>query len=176
MRTKNRAGLIHIIAVVTFVMAAGCVSAPRGDLGPTNLQRAKVFLAAADYRRAVEACRQEVADHPSAETYSYLTYMYQALDAYVDSLAKTDQWVSMELLYVNLATGRPEDLTDPPDVLARIAKEIIQQAAQRQSDVTAAMATRLDRAATERVWAQQTAWRKSKPVGWWLGIPPEWAW
>lgn len=176
MRTTNRSWLIRTVAVVAFVTAAGCVSAPGGDSRLTNLQRAKVFLAAADYRRAVEACRQEVADRPSAEAYSYLTYVYQALDAYVQSLANTDQWVSMELLYLNLATGRPEDLTDPPDVLARIAKEIIQQAAQRQSDVAAAMATRLDQAATERVWAQQAAWRKSKPVGWWLGIPPEWMW
>ncbi len=166
-------------ALVVLVLAAGCSGSVAGRPGGpavTHLQRAKVFLAAGDYRRAVEACRQEVMDHPSAEAYSYLTYVYQALDAYAEFLAKTDQWVSMELLYLNLATGRPEDLIDPPDVLARIAKEIIQQAAQRQSDVTAAMATRLDQAATARVWAQQTAWRKSKPDGWWFGIPPEWMW
>jgi hypothetical protein len=154
----------------------GCVSGHGAEPHPSHLQRAKVFLAAADYRRAVEACRQEVMEHPSAEAYTYLTYVYRALDAYADSLAKTDQWVAMELLYVNLATGKLEDLVDPPDVLARIAKEMIQQAAQKQADVTAALAMRLDQAATARVWAQQVAWRKSKPDGWWLGVPPEWMW
>lgn len=166
-------------AFLLLVVMAGCsgsMASVRDGPSVTHLQRAKVFLAAGDYRRAVEACRKEVMDHPSAETYSYLTYVYQALDAYAESLAKADQWVSMELLYVNLASERPEDLTDPPDVLARIAKEMIQQAARKQSDVTAALATRLDQNGTMRVWVQQAAWRKSKPDGWWFGIPPEWMW
>ena len=91
-------------------------------------------------------------------------------------MARADQWVAMEHLYLNLAAGRTEDLVDPPDVLARIAKELIQSAVQKQSDVTAALAMRLDPAAVARVWAQQTAWRKMRPDGWWLGVPPGWPW
>jgi hypothetical protein len=143
---------------------------------PTNLQRAKIYLASGDYRRAVEACRQEVHDRPSVESYLYLTYVYQALDAYVESLAKADQWVATEHLYLNLTSGAPEDLVDPPNVLARIAKEMIQTAAHQQADVTAELATRLDTAAVARLWPQQTAWRKRKPDGWWFAAPPEWAW
>ena len=48
-----------------------------------------------------------------------------------------DQWEAMEHLYLNLAACRTEDLLDPPDVLARIAKELIQSAMQKQSVVTA---------------------------------------
>ncbi len=140
------------------------------------LQRAKVFLAAGDYRRAVEACRQEVDARPSAESYLYLTYVYQALDAYVEALAKADQWTGIELLYVSLLSPRPDDLVDEPDVLARVAKEMIQSAVRRQADVTAAMAARLDAAAVARLWTQQTAWRKAKPDGWWFGVPAEWPW
>lgn len=158
---------------------SGCSSLPLSASQvqqPTNLQRAKVFLAAADFRRAVEACRQEVQERPSAQSYLYLTYVYQALDAYVESLAKADQWVPMEHLYLNLTSGAPEDLVDPPNVLARMAKEMIQSAANQQADVTAELATRLDASVVARLWPQQTAWRKSKPDGWWLTIPPEWDW
>jgi len=157
---------------------SGCVARPLSaqPAEPTNLQRAKVFLAAGDYRRAVEACSQEVQDHPSTESYLYLTYVYQALDAYVESLAKADQWVAMEHLYLNLIAGGPEDLVDPSNVLARIAKEMIQSAAHQQADVAAEQATRLDPSAVARIWPQQTAWRKIKPDGWWFAVPPEWAW
>jgi len=166
------------LALCAASLWVGCGALPssgRHD-SHTHLQRAKVHLAAGDYRRAVEACQQEVAAHPSAETYTYLTYVYQALDAYTDSLARADQWVAMEHLYLNLAAGRTEDLVDPPDVLARIAKEMIQSAVQKQSDVTAALAMRLDSAAVARVWAQQTAWRKMRQDGWWFGVPPGWPW
>lgn len=158
--------------------SVGCVAVPPTESPgpPTHLQRAKIFLAAGDYRRAVESCRQEVQDHPSARSYLYLTYVYQALDAYVESLAKADQWVAMEHLYLNLSSGGPEELLDPPNVLARMAKEMIQAAARQQADVTSELATRLDRSVVEVVWPQQTAWRKAKPEGWWLTVPPEWSW
>lgn len=156
--------------------ACGSLPPSASQPHPTNLQRAKIFLAAADYRRAVEACRQEVQERPSAESYLYLTYVYQALDAYVESLAKTDQWVAMEHVYLNLTSGAPDDLVDPPNVMARIAKEMIQSAAHQQADVTAELATRLDAAVVARVWPQQTAWRKISPNGWWFAAPPEWAW
>lgn len=167
----------RLLLVTAFLLlGCGAQSVTTGRDSLTHLQRARVYLAAGDYRRAVEACQQEVAAHPSAETYTYLTYVYQALDAYTDSLARADQWVAVEFLYLNLATGRAEDLVDPPDVLARIAKELIQSAAQKQADATAALAMRLDAPAVVRVWAQQTAWRKMRPDGWWLGVPPGWPW
>jgi hypothetical protein len=53
---------------------------------------------------------------------------------------------------------------------------MIQSAANQQADVTAELATRLDATIVARLWPQQTAWRKSKPDGWWLTIPPEWDW
>ncbi len=148
------------------------------DIGgqSTNLQRAKSFLAAGDFRRAVDACRREVNASPSARSYLYLTYVYQALDAYVEAMARTDQWVKVELLYVNLLGDRPDDLVDEPDVLARIAKEVIQSAVRRQADMTAAFASRLDGEAVSTLWAQQTNWRKNRPEDWWFGIPPEWSW
>jgi hypothetical protein len=146
------------------------------EAGMSDLQRAKVYLAAGDFRRAIEACRREVDSRPSAEAYLYLTYVYQGLDAYVESLAKADQWVVLEHLYLSLVTGKPEDLVDSPDVLTRIAKELIQSGARQQSDIAAAMAARLDPAVVSLVWPQQTAWRKAKPDGWWFGIPPEWQW
>ena len=158
--------------------SVGCapVNPTAAPVPSAHLQRARVFLAAGDYRRAVEACRQEVNEHPSAHSYLYLTYVYQALDAYAESLAKADQWVAMEHLSLNLSSGGPEELLDPPNVLARMAKEMIQAAARQQADVTAELATRLDAAVVNVVWPQQTAWRKAKPDGWWFTVPPDWQW
>ena len=142
----------------------------------SHLQRAAVFLKAGDYRHAVEACQAEVREVPSVRSYVFLTYMYHALDGYLEHLARTDQWVRVEQLYLNLITGRTEDLADPPEVLARIAKELIQQAVQRQADVTGAMASRLDEAWSKQMWQEQAAWRKARSADWWSGVPPEWRW
>jgi hypothetical protein len=147
-------------------------SAPSRD----HLKRARIFLAAGDYRRALEACQREIDDAPSAESYVYLTYVYQTIDGYLEHLSKTDRWVAVEHLYMNLATRGAEDLVDPPDVLARIAKEIIQGAVQKQSDVSAAMAAKLDEKTVARLWQQQTAWRKARPDSWWAGVPDGWGW
>ena len=68
---------------MSVLIACSSLSLPSHQDRQTNLQRAKVFLAAGDFRRAVEACQQEVQESPSAESYLYLTYVYQALDAYV---------------------------------------------------------------------------------------------
>lgn len=79
-----------------------------------------------------------------------------------------------EHLSLNLAAARTEGLIELPDVPARIAKELIQPAVHKLSDVTAALATRLDSAAGARVWVQQTAWWNMQPDGWWLGVSPDW--
>lgn len=181
MTNFDRTGIICRAITLCLVIFSSCIgcSLPSTAIQQDNrgnLHRAKVFLAAGDYRRAVEACRQQVQDVPSAESYLYLTYVYQAIDAYVESLAKADRWVAMEHLYLSLTTGDPESLVDPSNVLARIGKELIQSAARQQADVTAEYATRLDESVVKRVWPQQTAWRQTNPEGWWFGVPPEWSW
>jgi hypothetical protein len=146
------------------------------DRSRENLKRARTFLAVGDYKRAIEACQRQVDEYPSAESYVYLTYVYQAVDGYLEHLAKTDQWLKVEHLYLNLATRETQDLVDPPSVLARIAKEIIQDSVRDQSDVTAAMAVRLDKETVNRLWKEQTAWRSAKPESWWFGVPDGWGW
>jgi hypothetical protein len=153
-----------------------CLPGPSAAEHALHLERAAVFLRAGDYRQALEACQAEVKDAPSARSYVYLTYAFHALDGYLQHLANTDQWVRVEQLYLNLSTGRVEDLLDPPDVLARIAKELIQQAVQRQADVTAAMAARLDELLVKQLWQEQTAWRQARPGDWWSAAPPQWQW
>jgi Tetratricopeptide repeat len=173
----RRTFLSASVALVLYTMPgmltndAGAASEARG-----HLQRARVYLAAGDYRRAVEACQRQIDEWPSAESYIYLTYVYQAIDGYLEHLSKHDRWVAVEQLYLNLAMRGTEDLTDPPDVLARIAKEIIQGSVRQQSDVTAAMAARLDQEAVARLWKLQTAWRTAKPESWWSGVPEGWNW
>jgi hypothetical protein len=169
--TRGSEAVIGLVLVAILAASAAVAEQAR-----TNLSRAAVFLSAADYRHAVEMCQKEVEEAPSAESYVYLTYVYHALNGYLDHLAKTEQWVKVEQLYVNLAFRDLDALTDPPDILARMAKEIIHESANRQSDATAAMAVRLDEAAVDRLWKQQTAWRKARPDSWWAGAPPEWKW
>jgi len=165
------AGALSLIMIGAGDRARGASEQPRD-----HLHRAKVFLAAGDYRRALEACQREVEEAPSARSYVYLTYVYQAIDGYLEHLSKTDKWVAVEHLYLNLAGGNVQSLLDPPDVLARIAKEMIQGGTQRQSDVHAAMAARLDAEVTNRLWKEQTVWRAARPDNWWAGAPESWGW
>jgi hypothetical protein len=172
MKIPMLATTLTVTAMLGFPAAA--ISASDG--GSSHLNRARVYLAAGDYRRAVEACQRQIDESPSAESYVYLTYVYHAIDGYLDHLSKNDRWVGVEQLYLSLATRGPQDLIDPPDVLARIAKEIIQGSVRQQSDITAAMATRLDKTLVEALWKQQTAWRATKPETWWSGVPDGWNW
>jgi len=165
------------MGVALLAVAVGLpAGAEQGQSNLSRLSRAKVFLAAGDYRHAIEMCQKEVEAAPSVESYVYLTYVYHALNGYLDHLARTDQWVKVEQLYVNLAFRDLDALTNPPDILARMTKEIIHEGAGRQADVSAAMAARLNEATTARLWKQQTAWRAARPDSWWTGPPPEWGW
>lgn len=139
-----------------------------------DLSRANIFLAAGDYRRALEACQRAIDEAPSAARYIHLTYVYQAIDAYLEHLSHEEQWMAVEHLYLNLAYRDTEDLVDPPGGLARMAKEMIQTGVRQQSDVSAAMATRLDKAESDRLWVEQTQWRAANPKSWWQGLPPAW--
>ena len=178
---SNGLVLILIIAVGPGVAqgreALDSSSVDAGAHGSSDaLKRARIFLAAGDFRRAILACQEEVDVRPSAASYVYLTYVYQAVSGYMEHHASQDRWVAIEQLVRNLSGDHPDVLIDPPDILPRIAKEIIGVSVQRESDVTAAMATRLNRETTEALWQQQTAWRASHPENWWHGIPEDWHW
>jgi hypothetical protein len=84
--------------------------------------------------------------------------------------------VAVEQLVRSLSSGRPDDLIDSPDVLARIAKELLHDSAIKQADLTAAMATRLDEPRVRALWRQQQSWRDQQPERWWFGVPLEWEW
>jgi len=139
-----------------------------------NLTKANLFLAAGDYRRAVEACQKEINDAPSAESYIHLTYVYHAIDAYLEHLSQEERWIAVEHLYLNLAYRDTEDLIDPPGGLARMAKEMIQSSVRQQSDVSAAMANRMDKVKSDRLWIEQAEWRMTNPKTWWQGVPTAW--
>jgi tetratricopeptide (TPR) repeat protein len=165
-----------LVAVVVLSSCAWRDDRTPADFPQDHLRLAKIFLAAGDYRRAIESCQRQIDDHPSAESYVYLTYVYQAIDGYLEHLAKTDQWLKVEQVYLNLASNKTEDLADPPSVMARIAKEMIQGSVRDQADVAAAMAVRLDKETVNRRWQEQTAWRTANPDSWWFGVPDAWGW
>jgi hypothetical protein len=163
-----------IIALLGFHGWAQSVQTPVS----TNeyLARAKVYLGGGDYRRAVEACQRNIDLNPSVEAYVYLAYVYQAIDSYLDSLAKQEDYVKVEQLALNLTAREMINLIDPPNVMPRMAQELIHEGIRQQFDVTAAMANRLSRTRTDELWAQQTLWREGKPDSWWTGVPDAWKW
>lgn len=138
------------------------------------ITRLHLYLAAGDYRRALDTCQREIDAAPSAAGYVRLTYVYHAIDAYLEHLSQEERWTTVEHLYLNLAYRDTEDLVDPPGGLARMAKEMIQTSVRQQSDVSAAMAARLDKAETDRLWTEQTQWRAENPKTWWQGLPKPW--
>ena len=142
----------------------------------TELARAKVFLQAGDYRRAVEACQRNIDNNPSVEAYVYLAYVYQAIDGYLSNLVKQEDYVKVEQLSLNLTAREVIDIIDPPNVMPRMAQELIHEGLRQQFDITSSMANRLNRARTEELWVQQSAWRESHPDSWWAGVPKEWQW
>jgi hypothetical protein len=140
----------------------------------SSVEKTGLYLKAGDYRRALEACEQAIQVMPSVEAYLHLTYVYQAIDAYLEQLSKDESWSVVEQLYLNLAYRHTEDLVDPPGGLARMAKEMIQTSVRQQSDLSAAMAVRLNKAESDRLWQEQTQWRDAHPTTWWRGFPDAW--
>ncbi len=175
----RRCTLPSLVLGLCLSVSIGALPAPaeaHSENEGAYLKRAKVFLAAGDYRRALDAVLLQVWYVPSAASYLYLTYVYHAIDGYLEHLAKKDQWVRVGHLYLNLSARGAEDLANPPDILDRIAKEVVQGAARKQSDISAAMAARLDEKEVARLWQQQKAWRGAHPDDWWAGVPSEWGW
>lgn len=149
--------------------AAAVAGSPRA-----SLMKANIYLVAGDYRRALEACQREIDNAPSVEAYIHVTYVFHVIDAYLDHLSKEERWNTVEQLHLNLAYKDPQDLIDPPGGLARMAKEMIQTSVHQQADVSAAMATRLNKSEADRLWQQQTQWRAAHPQTWWTGMPDAW--
>jgi tetratricopeptide (TPR) repeat protein len=141
-----------------------------------QLAHAKIYLEAGDYRRAVEACQRYIDLNPSVEAYVYLAYAYQALDGYLDFLVRQEDYVKVEQLALNLTAREIIDLIDPPNVMPRMAQELIHEGIRQQFDLTAAMANRLSRQRTDELWTQQALWREANPDSWWAGVPDAWKW
>ena len=78
--------------------AAAVAGSPR-----TSLTKAHIYLVAGDYRRALEACQREIDNAPSVEAYIHLTYVFHAIDAYLDHLSRKEWWNTVEQLYLNFA-------------------------------------------------------------------------
>ncbi len=147
--------------------------AETGPVAP-GLTKTNLFLAAGDYRRALESCQKAITEMPTVEAYVHLTYVYHAIDGYLEQLSQEERWTAVEQLYLNLAYREIEDLVDPPGGLARMAKEMIQTSVRQQSDLSAAMATRLSQDETNRLWQEQTQWRAAHPTTWWKSFPEAW--
>lgn len=166
-----------VFLLVTVTLSNGWAQSDQIPILPIKpLAHAKVYLLAGDFRRAVEACQENIDRNPSVESYVYLAYVYQAIDGYLGSLAKQEDYVKVEQLALNLTARDILDLIDPPNVLPRMAQELIHEGIRQQFDGTAAMANRLSRTRTDELWAQQTHWRELKPDSWWTGTPDEWQW
>ena len=142
----------------------------------SDLQRAKIYLAASDYRRAVEACQQQIDQRPSVESYVYLIYVYHALDGYVEWLAQQDNWGNVGRLAMSMVNRGTMDLVDPPDMLSRMAKEILKEGVRQQFDIAAGMANRLNKSRADEMWLERKAWQESHPHDWWAGVPESWNW
>lgn len=165
---------LGLVGLFTGGTVFGNPSGPASPASAPALSKATVFLAAGDYRRALEVCQRQIDDAPSAASYIHLTYVYQAIDAYLDHLSQEEQWMAVEQLSLNLAYRDTEDLIDPPGGLARMAKEMIQTSVRQQADLSAAMADRLDKVESARLWQEQAQWRAARPKSWWQGMPATW--
>ncbi|MBA2485686.1 MAG: hypothetical protein H0V35_06245 [Nitrospira sp.] len=135
-------GLVCVVATSSTVEAHDqAASVPKAS----SVEKTRLYLMAGDYRRALELCEGAIQELPSTEAYLHLTYVYQAIDAYLEQLSRDESWMAVEQLHLNLAYRHTEDLVDPPGGLTRMAKEMIQTSVRQQSDVNAAMAVRLNK-------------------------------
>ncbi|WP_447968098.1 hypothetical protein [Nitrospira sp. M1] len=176
--------IISKLVIVVIMISVFFVSPHTGFAGKriqeamsaSHLHRAKLYVAAGDYRRAVEACQLYVDEVPSVEGYVYLAYVYEAIEGYLAELQKRDDWVKVGQVALNLTSRKLIDIIDPPNVMPRMAREMIHEGLRQQFDIVSAMANRLDTKRTERLWIQQTAWREAHPDDWWSGVPDAWDW
>jgi len=173
-KTVKVVAAIWLLAALPLAALSGDLAMAAAGPAPTVIEKVRLYLAAGDYRRALEACQKEIDQAPSAESYIHLTYVYHAIDAYLEHLSQEERWMAVEHLYLNLAYRDTEDLIDPPGGLARMTKEMIQASVRQQSDVSAAMAGRLNKAESDRLWKEQADWRAANPDTWWQEVPKVW--
>ena len=64
----------------------GAQAHPTPGSALSGVERTGLYLLAGDYRRALESCEQAIQERPSVEAYVRLTYVYQAIDAYLEQL------------------------------------------------------------------------------------------
>ena len=186
MNRLRLAGSYIVVCLVMGVLIAGSIpfSGQTGlaakriqkALSASHLHRAKVYLAAGDYRRAVEACQEYLDDYPSVEGYVYLAYVYEAIEGHLAALQKKDDWVKVGQIALNLTSRELLDIIDPPNVMPRMAREMIHEGLRQQFDIASSMANRLDKERTDEMWVQQADWRKAHSDDWWTGVPEEWDW
>ncbi len=172
---------IHLSLLLVFL--GWCLTGTSVSVAESSIQqvqpplaRAKVYLAAGDYRRAVEACQLNIDQSPSVESYVYLIYVYHALDGYLEWLAKRDEWVKVGQLALSMVDRGTLDLVDPPGLLDRMAKELLHEGIRQQYDLVAGLANRLDRPRVNQLWLEVQAWEKAHPENWWSGVPEHWQW
>ena len=170
----------RMLPILLMCLLAGVIpiSSAHGEEGQDlpPLGRAKIYLAAGDYRRAVEACQAYIDQSPSVEAYVYLTYVYYAMDGYLEWLAGKDEWGKVGQLSLSLVNRGTMDLVDPPEMLTRMAKELLHEGLRQQFDITAAMANRLDKARVDQLWQEQATWKSAHAENWWSGTPDTWKW
>ncbi len=51
---------------------------------------------------------------------------------------------------------------------------MIQTSVRQQSDLSAAMAVRLNKATADRLWQEQAQWRHTHLTEWWRAFPESW--
>ena len=171
-------GAVLFVFVITGIVFGECMSQAASLQVQRNdhLRRAKIYLAARDYRRAVEACQRNIDQRPSVESYVYLLYVYHAIDGYLEWLAQQDHWGAVGRLSLSMVNRGTMDLVDPPDMLSRMAKEILQEGLRQQFDIAAGMANHLDKPQVDKLWLERKAWEKSHPNTWWSDVPQSWNW
>lgn len=175
---KFRGYAVGLVLVMTWMCLGISVAGASDDFGQVEgpLHRAKTYLMAGDYRRAVEACQLQIDRSPSVESYVYLIYVYHAIDGYVEWLAKQDNWGEVGRLSLSMVNRGTMDLVDPPNMLSRMAKEILKEGLRQQFDVTAGMANRLNKSRADELWLERKAWEEAHPTSWWSGVPESWNW
>lgn len=153
---RNDAVGSGVIAVFCLCWVPGCAGegVQGSHAAPPNFQQTKVFLVVRDFRPGIEAGWADVIERPSASRDVALTYVDHALDAYLDSLAKADRWVAVELLAQSLSAGGPEGRRSCWTFRIFSRGLLIQSSARKQVDVSAALATRLDEQAVAVSWGQ----------------------
>ncbi len=171
-----RLGLAVSVLALGWCLPGTPVSSADSETLRPSLARAKVYLAAGDYRRAIEACQTRIDESPSVESYVYLLYVHHALDGYVEWLARRDEWVHVGQLALSMFTRGTMDLVDPPDMMPRMAAELLREGIRQHYDMLAGQANRLDQPRADRLWLEVRAWQKLHPDHWWAGVPEAWAW